>query len=485
MKKTGLAALLLALVLLLAGCAPDEEAVLNRAVIRVGDVGYTYGELLEMEDSLRASYDELAVLYESYGITMAPVTEEAIRNEALNTLLLQAVVLDKANQMKLSQLTEAEKRQLISQTDAEMANYRAEMEATLVFAEGMTDAEKAAAVDAELEAQGVTRSAVYKIEREAYIVEKTKAWAVSGVKVSEEDFAAAYDAQAASEKASCEQDLTCYGTMLLNGQTPVYAPAGYREVEWILLLPTEADDARLTAIDSARHEAEHEAAHAEEHARELLGAEADLEALLKQVQVTLKEVTDPSAITVQQTGAAFGDELSEDARTAVIALAEARALEAAYAQQLTIAAAAAQESLQPEIDEILMRLRNGERWQLVMEHYTDDAGMQAGVPVVCQGFPYGPAAFVEAAMALEAPGAWSDAVYAEDVGWFIIRYMDDVQEGPVNREVVRETMMAELLAAKQEETFSATLDMWVSNASDRMLVNYSILELDHDHDHEH
>lgn len=485
MKKTGLAALLLALVMLLAGCAQDEEAVLSRTVIRVGDAGYSYGELLEMEDSLRASYDEMAALYESYGLTMEPVTEDAIRNEALNTLLLQAVVLDKANQMKLSELTDAEKRQLLSQTDAEMASYRAAVEEGMVFDEGATDAEKAAAVEAELAAQGVTRSAVYKIEREAYIVEKTKTWAVSGVTVSEEEFLAAYDAQVASEKTSCGQDPSHYGLTLLNGQTPVYAPAGYRTVEWILLTPSGADEATLAAIENARHEAEHEATHAEEHALEHLGAEADLAALTAQVQVELDEVTDPLHITVKQSGAAFGDDLNEEARAAVIALAEAQALEKAYAEQRALAEAAAHEALQPEIDEILMRLRNRERWDLVREHYSDDAEMQAGVPVVCEGFAYAPAAFVDAAMALEKPGDWSEAVPVEGYGCFIIRYMEDVAEGPVNRDSVREEMIAQLLANKQEETFSATLDMWVANASGKMLINYSLLELDHDHDHDH
>ena len=56
MKKYAILALLLALVLLLTGCAQDEARLLERTVVRVGNVGYTYGELLDVESSTRDYY---------------------------------------------------------------------------------------------------------------------------------------------------------------------------------------------------------------------------------------------------------------------------------------------------------------------------------------------------------------------------------------------------------------------------------------------
>ena len=476
MKKCGLLALLLALALLLTGCAQDEAKKLETNVIRVGNVAYTYGELLDMESSTRAYYDEMAQLYALYGIEAPVYTDEDIRNEALNTLAMQAVVLDKANQMGLDVLTASEKAEVSARTDASMAEYRASAEAMLTLPEDATEAEKNAAVDQLLAESGITRASVYKAECQAFIIEKTEAWAVSGVTVSEEEFTVAFNEQVETDKASMADDPTYYGLTILNGQEPLYAPAGYREVEWILLDYTDEDMAVLSAIDSALYAAQTDMENSEAKVKELLGEDADLDALTAQVSVTLNDVTDPAEITVKEATAAFDTELSAEAADAVIALAKARALETAYEDQLALANDAANAALAPEAEEVLRRLTNGEEWSRVQEHYNDDVDMYYGSPVVCADFGYVPEAYVEAAMKLQAPGEWSEAVYVDGYGCFIIRYVGDVAEGPVDPATVRESMTAELLSTKQEESFSSTLDIWWEAASKTMVVNYTLLE---------
>ena len=475
MKKYAVLALLLALTLVLTGCAQDESKQLERTVIRVGNVGYTYGELLDMEASTRDYYDQMNMLYAMYGMESQPVSDEAIRDEALNTLVLQAVILDKAYSMGLNELTTAEKREVSARTDEAMAEYRATAAASLTLPDDAPDAERDAAIDAMLEDAGVTRARVYTVQWENYVIEKTQAWAVSGVAVSEEEFLAAFNAQVEADKASAEADPTSYGLAVLNGSTPLYAPDGYRDVDWIYVAYTDADAERVYAIESALYAAEDATLAAEEAAVALLGGDADLDALVAQVTVTLNEITDPAAITVKETTAAFEPELSNEAAAAVMALADARAVERACAEQHALATDAANAAIAPEVEELLGRLENGEEWDRVKEHYNDDTDMYYGSPVVCADFGYVPEAYVSAALALAAPGDWSDAVYEDGYGCYVIRYVGDVTGGAADPETVRESMTAELLTTKQEETFSSTLDIWVDAASSKMLINYDIL----------
>lgn len=475
MKKYAILALLLALVLVLTGCAQDEARLLERTVVRVGNVGYTYGELLDVEASTRDYYEQMNMLYAMYGLEPQPVSDAQIRDEALNTLAMQAVILDKAYSMGLNELTTEEKREVSARTDEAMAEYRATAAAGLTLPEDATDAEREAAVDAALEAAGVTRAKVYTVQWENFVMEKTQAWAVSGVTVSEEEFMAAFNERVEADKASVVEDPAYYGLMVLNGESPLYAPAGYREVDWLYVAYTEADEALVYAIQNALYTTENDAAAAEETVRGLLGADADLEALLALVNVRLDEVTDPADIHVLEASAAFDPDMSEEAVDAVLALAKLRALETAYDEQLALATDAANAAIVPEVEEILRRLENGEEWARVKEHYNDDVDMYYGSPVVCADFAYVPEGYVNAAMALEAPGDWSEAVYEDGYGCYIILYVGDVTEGPVEPSAVRESMTAELLTTKQDETFSSTLDIWVDAASTKMLINYDIL----------
>ncbi len=475
MKKAGILALLLALALLLTGCGKEKGSDMDAKVIRVGNIAYTYGDLLGVEASNRSYYDQMNELYASYGLQGTTYTEEQIRNEAVNTLVWQAVVLDKANQMKLSELTDAEKAQVSANTTAAMAEYRAQMEPLMTFEEGATAAERRAAVDAALTESGITRADVYRVEWERYVIEKTRDWAVANVAVTEEEFDAAFDAQVASEMNNIEENLSNYGLQILNGGQPLYAPAGYREVEWLLINYDENDQKLISELDEKLYSAEEDAEEALDRVTDLLGKDADVDALVAQVTVTLNEVTDPMNITLAESVAAFETELTEEASAAVISLACARALENAYAEQMALMQDAANAAIAPEVEEALRRLENGEDWALVQEHYNDDTDLRFGTPVVCADFAYAPDAFVEAAMAIETPGQCSDAVYAQGEGCFIVRYVSDVAEGAVDRATVRDSIMEELLSSKQETSFSSTVNIWAEDASNRTIVNYALM----------
>ena len=87
MKKVAWLCLLLALALLLTGCAKDESKELEKSAVRVGNVVYTYGDLLDVEASTRSYYEQMAQLYAMYGMEAQMPTDAQLREEALNTLL--------------------------------------------------------------------------------------------------------------------------------------------------------------------------------------------------------------------------------------------------------------------------------------------------------------------------------------------------------------------------------------------------------------
>lgn len=482
MKKTGLLALLLALAMLLTGCAANEEAQLKREVVRLGDASYTMEDLLGLEEYLRSYYDYMGQMYTMlYGYNPMTYTDDDIRTEALNSLALQVVVLNKADELKLDELTDTEKAELEATVDASMAEYRDSIAASLTFEENATEEEKNAAIEAAMAEEGITRDAVYKSEFETLMIERVQEWAVKDVTVSEDEFVTAFNEQVASEKTSYETDLSAYGAAILNGQTPVYAPAGYRNVKQILIQYTEEDTAILDSIDSALYTAQSNVSTANTNVTTLLGEEADVDALVAEVTVTLNEVTDPANITVKESTTAFTAEMTEEAAAAVKALAEARAIAAAYEAQQALATETALANIAPEADEVLTRLAAGEDWDALAAEFNDDPGMMEGSATavtgypICEGFYYFDEAFVNAAMALENIGEWSDKTIGETYGYYIIQYTSDVVEGEVDKETVRETMTAELLATKQEETFSTALDQWVADASNKLIINYDLL----------
>lgn len=475
MKKMALLALALLMLLTFGGCAQDESKMMDQPVIIMGSIQYTYAELLENEASTREYYEQMNQLYLSVGMEPMAITDEAVRDETVNSMAIQAIVLDKAHQMGLTTLTEDEQRELSRRTTATMKQYRENVAATLTLPEGATEQEREAAIDAALTAAGITRAKVYRSEWEAYVVEKTQNWAVSGVTVTDEEFTAAFNEQVESQRATIDADPTQYAAMILNGDTPLYAPAGYRQVDWFYIAATDDDAAKIAAIGAAHDAAHADAEAAEKNLRTLLGEDADIDALVDQVQVTLAEVADPANITVQETAAAFDTEVTDEVRELVMAIANARKLAAAYEEQLALAKDAAHAAIAPEVDEALRRLHNGESWALVQEHYNDDADMYYGSPVVCEGLTYVPTHYVDAAMELTAPGEWTQGVYDDGYGCYVILYTGDVTPGVVEAETVREEMTAQLLATKQEESFNSTLNIWIEAASADLFINYNLL----------
>lgn len=457
MKNVKLLALVLALALLLTGCSSKKE---NKDIeaVRVGGVSYSMQDLIETEEALKAEYDYYNEMYQMfYGMSYYDYTAEDLRSQALESLAVQAVLLDKAASLKLDQLTEEEKAEVYEQAQSEWFSYRDSYAQNLALAEDASQEERNAAIDAAMKDAGVTWDLVYTSTWRNYILNKTEDYMVRDVQVTDAEFTTAYDEQVAVDKANYEADAAAYVDAILYGETPYYAPAGCRYVKQILIQYNEEDQALVDEANAALVTAKATAETALADATALLGAEADLEALLADV-------------------AAETAELPEDQIAALKALAEAQAAEDAAAEAYDQAVETALANIAPVADEVLARIDAGEDWDALTAEYNDDPGMMAGQPTaetgyaVCADMTSFDKAFVDAAMAIANVGEHSDKTVGESYGYYIIKYVGDIAEGAVDAESVRETLTASLLESKQSSAYDAMLNTWVAGAD--IVINY-------------
>lgn len=454
MKNVKLLALVLALALLLTGCSSKKE---NKDIeaVHVGNVSYSMQDLIDTEEALKAEYDYYNEMYQMfYGMSYYDYTAEDLRSQALESLAVQAVLLDKAASLKLDQLTEEEKAEVYELAQSDWFSYRDSYAQNLTLAEDATQEERNAAIDAAMKEAGVTWDLVYTGTWRTYILDKTEAYMTRDVQVTDAEFTTAYDEQVAVDKANYEADAAAYVDALLYGENPYYAPAGCRYVKQILIQYNEEDQALVDEANAALTAAKSTAASALTTATELLGAEADLEALM----------ADEAA------------ELTEEQAAALKALAEAQAAEDAAAEAYDQAVENALANIAPVADEVLARIDAGEDWDALTAEYNDDPGMMAGSATaetgyaVCADMTSFDKAFVDAAMAIANVGEHSDKTVGESYGYYIIKYVGDIAEGAVDAESVREELTASLLESKQSSAYDAMLNTWVAGAD--IVINY-------------
>ena len=123
---------------------------------------------------------------------------------------------------------------------------------------------------------------------------------------------------------------------------------------------------------------------------------------------------------------------------------------------------------QAQAEELLVRIRAGESFDSLLGQYGADEGMKiaslraAGYYVSASTTRW-PAAFVEAAMALQAPGEVSGVIALED-GACILQYVGEVKAGEVDMAKVYDAITAEALAAAQDIAYDAQLTKWLDEA---------------------
>lgn len=436
MQKKALLALLLVLTMILSGCSlivKDEAVDAARVVIRVGDDTYTKAQV---QAQIQNQVNYMTALYSRYGLSFDSTNADvmsSLTDNVLNSLVERSVLLAKAKELGLDQLTDEEKTKIEENTASQLDSLR-------------------------------------KSVTESLLITKAEDYAVKDVTVTEDEIVADFNSKVEAAKTSYESDLSAYGKAVLNGTTVYYRPAGYRNVKQILIKYSDEDSALVSNIQTALDNVITEQNNAA-NVMAKLGV-ANMDELANQVTVTLKPATEtPTAtVEVESSVSAFEEGLDETVAATAVTIAEAKAKRAFLEQQLADAKAKALANITPEADEVLAALAEGQDWDTLAEAHNDDPGMKAGAAnaatgyPVCEGFTQFDAAFVEGAMALQNVGDYSDKIEGS-YGYYIIQYTSDVVEGAVDMETVHDTISSSLLSSKQSTVRDEVVAQWVKDAN--------------------
>lgn len=449
MKKQALLALMLALTLALTGCTlVQKDAAVDAAteILRLGDAVVTKGEIQEQVNS---QLDYMTYIYSLYGYSFDPTSADAIadaQDTVINSFKTQLVSQAKIAELGLGELTAEEEAE--AQANAEetyQSNLDYILDANYADSE-LSDEEKTEQAKAELEELGYSLEAALEDAKETILNDKLRAEIIKDVAVSDEEIQAEFDSRVASAKDTYENNTASWTTAANNGTTLYYTPAGVRFVKQILIKFLEDDQTKIDAANAAVTDANSKITEANSKV-------SDAQAILDDENATEEDKTAAEAdlATAQEELAA-----AQEALTAAQAEAQ-EALETAFAN---IDAAA---------DEVLSELEIGADWDTLMADKNEDPGMQSGITaergyaVSADMTSFDPA-FVQAAMALENVGDVSDKTRGDSYGYYIIKYVSDAVEGPIDLAEVKDDLEATLLSTKQDSTYDETIQSWVDAA---------------------
>lgn len=496
MQKKGMLALMLAGVLALSGCAlvEKDEAVDNATeIIRIGDTVHTKGEIKSLVDN-QLTY--LSYVYSRYGMKFDATSEKAIadaREQVVKSLVDHDVELMKAAELGIS-LTAEQEEKLKTDVDTNWNKTLTNIQNSYFAKTELTGDALTEAVAAKAAEQGYSKERIEKNLREQELVnaltDAVKA-EVTEQDITTEELQTKLSSLAASAQQQYTTNTSAFGMAVNGGQTVYYRPAGYRMVKHLLVKLTDADTAVINDLTAKRNAATSRISSLEGAIKEM-GVE-DPDALASQVTVAMQtEATaaDPatatdlatatdmavnpmdavlSIATVSDLAANFTTDVAENVAEQVKQLAQAKAEEAFYQEQLTKAQGIAYANISGAADEIAAQLAAGADFDALMAEKTEDPGMQGDAATAKTGYAVTDnmsnmdPAFIAAAMALEKVGDVSPKTSGM-YGYSFIKYESDVTEGEVSLDEVKDTLLATVLNEKRDSHYKDSLAAWVEAA---------------------
>lgn len=458
MSKKALLAVMMAMILLLSGCAlvVKDEAVDNATeIIRMGDQVVTKERVKE---ETRNELDSMAYMYSMYGYsydTTDPDNIAAAQEAAVEALKKDLVLTAKAKELGLDQLTDEEK-------ETAEKNAQTSYDSSLLYVknymltdtEGKSEEELTQAAADKLTELKVSLETYVESETKTIIDDKLRAHIVDGIDATEEEIQADFDSKVESQKEKYAEDAGTWADDANNGTTMYYVPAGIRRVKQILIKFHEEDS---TAISDAKN-----------LVTDANTAVSAAQAKISSAQETLDIEGDTDEIkAAKEQAQADKDAAQKELEEAQKALEDAnKAVEDATNKAF--------ENIDAETDEVLASVKaEGADWQVIMDEKNQDTGMKSNTKgyAVNENMKNFDSAFVEAAMALAKPGDISDKVKGTSYGYYIIRYDSDEQEGAIDINEVKESIHSSLRTTKQNEAYNSTVEKWVEEAGLKVDLN--------------
>ena len=459
MRKKALLAVMMAMVLLLSGCAlvVKDEAVDNaREIVRLGDKVYTKAEVKEQVQK-ELSYNALMYYY-MYGSNGYDTTSAAniasAQESVIESLKKDLAVSAKAAELGLDKLTDEEAEEVKATAQKDYESDIGYMKESIVSTEGKDDEALTKEAEELLIAEGYPLERYIENATKTKVTEKVREYAIKDVAVTDEEIQESYNSKVESDKTTYGEKAGSWATAANNGTTLYYTPAGVRRVKQIL---TKFKDEDKTAIDDAKKQVT-------DATTARTAAQAKIDAANE--TLALEGDTDDIKAAKEEAQAAL-DAANKELNDADAALVAAN-------QAVTDATDKAFANLDEEVDAILASLdAEGADWEAIMAEKNQDEGMKNNEKgyAVADGMTNFDSAFVEAAMALAKPGDHSGKVKGTSYGYYIIRYESDEPEGPVALDTVKESISSTLLSNKQTEAYNAAVAEWVKNAGIKVDLN--------------
>lgn len=442
MKKRIMLALLLVLVMALtASCSlivKDPEVDKQTVVLEVNGQPFVKGDVQQLIEN---ELDYQAYLYSyQYGETLDrndPELVAYVRDAAFDSIVQRAVIEEKLQKDGYTTFSQEEEAAVQAAAQSAYDGYLEEVIAYDLTDSELSDEEKRAEAEKLLPQLGYpTMAMLLEQERITAAEDKLYQEIVKDVTLTEEELISAYDQYVATSKADYEYDISYFESDVDSGANIYYYPAGYRYVKHILIAFPDADYDALSSLMT--------------------------DVLL--AQQTLSEA---------QTAL---DAAGEDEKEAALAAHQAAEDVLAQAQQkLSEAQETAYAALQPKVEEVQAAIEAGEDFDALIEKYGEDEGMEQE-PAKTKGYLIGAEsknyvdAFYEGAMSLSAVGEVSQPVRTE-YGVHLIKYTEEIPEGPVPFDVVRAQIASDELTYRQDEVYQAAVEQWVKEADVKMYKN--------------
>ena len=425
MRKKSVLALLLAVMMVLSGCAlvsKNEEKDNARVIIDVNGETVTkqvISAAVQNQISQNQYYNQLFSSYYGYNAGVYPTDEATVTKQVVEAYTQNLVLKQKAAALGMTELNDEEKAHAEEHAKEYYDSFLQSVISAFLPNSGLEGDELTAAaekyVSEHSDVKTVDGRATYEdflnAAMEEVAEEKVREDIVKDVTVTEEEIKADYDAKVEADKAAMESDPDSYGYNRMNGTEVYYAPAGYRMVKHILVGISDEDTKAANEAQTALTEAQDALTNA--------AADADKDAL-------------QAAVDAAQ--AAY-----DAAKAAGMANAKVKADEV-YAKATAEAA----------------------DFDAMITEYSTDHMPEEGY-AIREGYAYFVEPFVTGAMALQNVGDVSEPVEST-YGYHIIKYVADVAEGPVDLETVRESISNALLTTKKNELTESTIKQWVDEA---------------------
>lgn len=442
MKKQLWLALLLCAALLLSGCslvvkdpAVDAKQVIvdvnGETVDKKAFIGY-------YNNALNNEYMNQQMM-QQYG-QQVNIDPDQVLQQTVDGVVRRMVMLQKAKELKLDTLG-AEEQKTLDEGVLKTQKAVWEQIKTAYFADTkLTGDELQKAVEARSVEEGATPERILKDETETLLLNKVQADAVKEVKIEDAAVQADYDAKVAQDKAAYEKDVNAYGDAINNGQTPYFAPGGYRYIKQVLIKFLEADQA---AVSAAKQEV----------------SAATTELTAAQQEKTANE----EALKAEGLAEDKKKELTSAAAVIAKKISEAQAKVDVANQKLTAAKETGYANIAAKTQDIYTRAKGGEDFAALIKEFNEDAGQPEKGYAVRKGYASFDEAFVNPAMALEKAGEVAEPSKGS-FGYYIVQYAAEIPEGAVSFESVRQQIADTLLKTSQNEAFEKTLAEWVAAA---------------------